>query len=443
MQKGSNMSAIIGIRREDKNRWERRVSLTPQAVSKLIDSHDLHFIVQPSPIRIFKDKQYIHAGVELNEDLSRADVIFAVKEIPLDLLEENKTYIFFSHVIKGQDYNMPLLQRLLDLNSTLIDYEKICDEAGRRLVFFGLQAGQAGMIESFHALGRRLKWEGYDSPFIGVKPAWQYSDLANAMDEIRELGLTVRAGIDPDLAPMVVGFAGYGNVSRGAQQIFDLFPHEEIAPEDLSTYFERKNPPRDRLVKVVFKEEDMVEPISPGDEFVLQDYYDYPEKYRGRFDKYLPSLSVLINCIYWTEKYPHVITKENARQLWSSGQRTLRVVGDISCDIDGSVEFTYKSTEPDNPCFVFDPITGGFSDGFEGRGIVDMSVDNLPCELSRDASESFSQALSGYALDLANADFSKPLDELELPSELKRAIITHQGKLMPDYRYLEDFLPES
>jgi alanine dehydrogenase len=437
------LSASIGIRREDKNRWERRTPLTPKDIAKMIRDEELHFIVQPSPIRIHKDDAFTHAGAELSEDLGGADVIFAVKEIPLDLLEENKTYIFFSHVIKGQDYNMPLLQRLLDLRCTLVDYERIADDAGRRLVFFGKQAGQAGMIETLHALGRRLEWEDYSSPFRGVKPAYHYRDLEHAKSELQEQGLSVRSGLDPDLCPMVFGFAGYGNVSLGAQEIFDLYPHEEIEPGELEDLFRRKSPPRDRLFKVVFKEEHLVQPHLPGAEFELQDYYANPENYRSVFGSYLPALTALVNCIYWTEKYPRLIDKEQARLLWIAGTRTLRVIGDISCDIDGSIEFTHKATEPDAASFVYDPISGQTRDGHTGRGIVVMSVDNLPCEISRDASDHFSSSLRDFVPALARADYSVSFANLALPSALKRAVITYQGRLTPDFRYLDEFLPES
>ncbi|MCB1161735.1 MAG: bifunctional lysine ketoglutarate reductase /saccharopine dehydrogenase family protein [Candidatus Krumholzibacteriia bacterium] len=434
------MPHIIGIRREDKNRWERRVPLVPADLGRLAREDGLDFIVQPSPIRTYKDEHFAGVGCRVEEDLSPAKVVFAVKEIPLDLLEPETAYVFFAHVIKGQAYNMPLLQRLLDLRCTLIDYERIADAKGRRLVFFGREAGQAGMIETFHALDRRLRWEGFDSPFQGVKQAYAYSDLEHAKRELRELGLSIRAGIDPDLAPMVVGFAGYGNVSRGAQEIFDLFPHDEVEPGELAALFSNKQPPRDRLYKVVFREEDMVLPVDRDADFDLQDYYANPEHYRGRFADYLPYLSALVNCIYWTERYPRLISRADARSLWSAGRRNLRVVGDISCDIDGSIEFTTKATEPDRATFVYDPISDGFKDGVEGRGIVDMAVDNLPCELPRDASNTFSAALRGFVAQLARTDFDRPFAQLGLPPELARAVVTHQGALTPDYRYLEEFL---
>ena len=436
------MRQVIGIRREDKNRWERRAPLVPADLGRLIREQGLTFIVQPSPIRTYKDEQYADAGCELDQDLSRAGVIFAIKEIPLDLLEPEKAYVFFAHVIKGQEHNMPLLQRILDLDCTLIDYERIVDEKNRRLVFFGRQAGQAGMIETLYALDRRLRWEGFDSPFRGVKPAYAYPHLAHAKEVLREMGLSVRAGLDPDLCPFVIGFAGYGNVSQGAQEVFDLFPHEEIAPADLAQLRARK-PVRDRFFKVVFKEEDLVLPAAAGENFALADYYENPERYRSRFADYLPQLTALVNCIYWTPRYPRLVTRATARRLWSASERTLRVIGDISCDIGGSIEFTYKATEPDQASFVYDPIADTYKDGVEGRGIAVMAVDNLPCELPRDASDAFSATLARLAPSLAAADFSRPFAELGLPPELTRAVVAHRGALTPEYRYLEEFLPDT
>jgi alpha-aminoadipic semialdehyde synthase len=241
---------------------------------------------------------------------------------------------------------------------------------------------------------------------------------------------------------MVIGFAGYGNVSQGAQEIFDLLPHEEIDPRKLEAFMARENVPTDRLYKVVFKEEHLVEPAE-GQAFELQDYYKNPGRYRGIFDRYLPHLTGLVNCIYWTEDYPRLISKADAKLLQESGHSNLRIVGDISCDIEGSIEFTHKSTEPDKACFVYDAVANKWTDGVEGAGIVVMAVDNLPCELPKDASAAFSTALRDYIPILAKTDFTLPLDQLDLPPELAGAIITHRGELAPEYRYLEEFLAKS
>ena len=161
-------------------------------------------------------------------------MLFAVKEIPTELLQPNRTYLYFAHVIKGQAYNMAMLQRLLDLESTLIDYERIEDDEGRRLIFFGRYAGLAGMIDTLWALGRRLEAEGYDTPFAQILQAKDYPNLDAAKDAIHKTGEALAAASLPaELTPMVFGFAGYGHVSQGAQEILDLLPHRQLEPEEL------------------------------------------------------------------------------------------------------------------------------------------------------------------------------------------------------------------
>ncbi len=158
-----------------------------------------------------------------------------IKEIPPERLEAEKVYLFFAHVIKGQSYNMPMLRRLMDLGATLIDYERVVDEKNRRLIFFGRHAGLAGMVNTLWALGRRLAWEGIPSPFARIRQAMQYADLEAARSDIRAAAAEIRQqGLPRELIPLVVGFTGYGNVSGGAQEIFDLLPHESVAPADLA-----------------------------------------------------------------------------------------------------------------------------------------------------------------------------------------------------------------
>lgn len=177
----------------------------------------------------------------------------------------------------------------------------------------------------------------------------------------------------------------------------------------------------------------MVEPLSGS--FDLQDYYDRPERYRGVFERHLPHLDVLVNCIFWTDRYPRLVTKQQAREL-----QRLRVVGDISCDIQGAVEFTLKATQPDEPCFTYEPRDGSVSDGVGSPGIVVMAVDNLPCELPREASVSFSEALRDLVPAIARADWSRELDDIDLPAAVRDAVIVHRGKLLPRFRYLEEAL---
>jgi alpha-aminoadipic semialdehyde synthase len=184
----------------------------------------------------------------------------------------------------------------------------------------------------------------------------------------------------------------------------------------------------------------MAAPLAAGAAFDLQDYYATPQAYRADFEQYLPHLSVLVNAIYWDPRYPRLVTKDALRLAWASGQPKLRVIGDISCDIDGAVECTVKATEPGDPNFVYNPLTGDVVDGVAGEGVVVMAVDILPSELPRDASDYFSRVLLPYVPALAAADYAAPFDDLALPPEIKRAVIAHRGQLTPSYGYLAQHL---
>jgi saccharopine dehydrogenase (NAD+, L-lysine-forming) len=398
--------------------------------------------VQPSSLRAFSDDAYAGAGAAIQEDLSSAEVIMAIKEIPVERLQAGKTYLFFSHTIKGQAHNMPLLRRLLELRCQLIDYERVVDAHNRRLIFFGQHAGLAGMIETLRALGQRLAWEGRPTPFVDLRPTYEYTNLAEAQNDLRRIGQRiVEEGLPGELTPVVIGLAGYGNVSRGAQAILELLPVRQISPAELLTLSEQDDLDRNMLYKVVFKEEDTVEPIAEGQPFDLSDFFRQPERYRSRFELYLPHLLVLVNCIYWDARYPRLLTKESARRLYNDGRPPkLRIIGDISCDIEGGIEPTLRATDPDAPSFVWDPVTDTALEGVAGTGPVIMAVDNLPCELPVEASTSFGEALLPFIPTLAACDFSLDFEQCALPPELKRATIVYHGELTPDYQYLEKFI---
>lgn len=436
------IKTLIGIRREDKNEWEKRTPLIPVHVRELIQNHPLEIWIQPSSIRVFSDSDYIREGAKIEESLSPCSIIFAVKEIPLNFFEKEKVYIFFSHTIKGQPHNMPMLKRMIELRCTLIDYEKIVNERGQRLLFFGEQAGQAGMIDTLWALGQRLARRGEGSPFSLIKQAYQYGSLVEAKEEIEKVGWQIyNRGLDPAQIPLVCGFAGYGHVSQGAQKIFDLLPFEEIPPEKIVGFVEKKKYSANRVYKVVFKEEHMVEPVSSDHKFNLQDYYDNPQKYRSVFESYLPYLTILVNCIYWTPLYPRFVTKKFLKHLWEADSNPrFKVIGDISCDVEGSVECTIRSTTPGSPVFVYDPIEEKAFDGFEGRGVAVMAIDNLPAEISLESSIFFSKALKPFIPAIAKSDYSGSFARCTLPSPIKKAVILYRGEFTPEYQYLKNFI---
>ncbi len=434
------MEQTIGIRREDKNQWERRVPLTPADVKELKEKFGIKTIIQPSKIRIFKDEEFAEAGAEVNEDLGRASVVLAVKEIPQHLFLEGKTYVFFSHTVKGQHYNMPMLKRMMELKCNLIDYERVVNEKKQRLIFFGRYAGLAGMVDTLHTFGEKLKLQGHDTPLEKIKLAHEYSSLEEAKKEIEKIGNEIdENGFEPELAPLVFGFAGYGNVSRGAQEIFDLLPHKVISANILNEMYENFSGDNFNFYKIVFNEDDMVKPITG--QFELQDYFHHPEKYVSQFENYLPYLNVLVNGIYWTEAYPRLVTKAYLKnETILKSNLPLKVIGDISCDIDGSIEITYKATKPDNPTFTYFAQGGRFEDGTLRNGITVMAVDNLPCEFPREASMEFSGVLKPFVRDMVAADFNSEFENVKLPFPLKTAMILHKGAITNDYSYMNEFI---
>ena len=435
------MLGTMGIRREDKNQWERRAPLAPSQVAKLIRS-GVKIVIQPSKIRIFSDEQYARSGARVSEDLSDCDLVLAIKEIPSEHFRPGTAYLFFAHVSKGQPYNMDMLERIRTVGASLLDYEQIVDGKNRRLVFFGNHAGAAGLFETLYALGKRLEWEGHSTPLLSLVRPLEFTSLDAGRCLLGEVARRIaKEGVGGGVSPLIVGFAGYGNVSRGAQEFFDLLPHEEIAPEHLNAFMARGIFSDKQLYKVVFKEEDIAVPVEAADPFDLDDYYRRPERYRGKFEAYLPHLTVLINCIYWEQKYPRLVTKEWLKSEWNKGRRPrLRVIGDITCDIEGSIECTLKATGPDKPVFTYLPLSDKVLDGWEGDGLVVMAVDTLPAEVPREASISFGEMLLPYLGSLASADFSLPFNQLTLGDTLKRSIIVHRGELTESYQYLTKYL---
>ncbi|MCU0243232.1 MAG: hypothetical protein MUE80_00445 [Acidobacteria bacterium] len=187
------MNTMIGIRREDINRWEKRVPLIPSHARELADRQAMDFRVQPSDIRVFTDADYRAEGLTVAEGLSPCPIVLALKEIPIELIERGKTYLFFSHTAKGQPQNMPMLRRFLELGCTIIDYEKMVDEKGRRVLYFGNYAGHAGMVDTLWALGRRLEVEGTPNPFTSLRPTHTYANLVEAREAVAGLGARIAA----------------------------------------------------------------------------------------------------------------------------------------------------------------------------------------------------------------------------------------------------------
>lgn len=413
----------FGIRREDKNRWERRAPLTPGHVAELTGELGLKVAVQPSMNRIFPDDEYRAAGATIQEDLSDCHTLLCVKEIPPRLVIPGKPYFCFPHVTKGQPESMPLLRRVLEARCTLIDYERIVDRYGRRLIFFGRHAGYAGMIDALWALGQRLLAEGDDTAFACVQPSHRYQSVDDAAEFIADrVGKRIREqGVSPALHPLVCGFTGGGNVSQGAQEIFDRLPMVEVHPEELPELARDKSLSRRAVYKAVFRRGQRVD-----------------------FGRHLPYLTVLVNGIYWEPGQAHLVTRNDLKALWAPpGNARLRILADITCDVGGSIAATVRATTPDDPVYVYEPDSGDVLKGVVGRGPVVLAVDNLPAEFPRDATEHFGDSLFPFLANVARADFDVPFRYLTLPAGVLAGLITHAGELAPGFRHLEHYLGEA
>lgn len=433
------MKKSIAIRHEDKYKMERRAALTPKHVQQLT-SRGIEVLVESSPKRVFTDDEYRQAGAKVTSDISASSFIIGVKEMPIDYFKKNKTYLFFSHTIKGQSYNMPLLKNMMDHQINLFEYEKITNDKGQRLIFFGRYAGLAGTINSLWSYGQRLKVLGIENCFENLTQAHHYSSLDEAKEAIKISAEKIRTeGLNPKAGPLVIGITGYGNVSKGAQEIVDLLPKVELTPQELIHYSSENKLTLDQVYQVIFKEADLSTPIDEDQDFDLQDYYQFPEKYKNQFEQYLPHISILMNCMYWDDRYPRIVTKNFLEQLYKT-QHRLKVIGDVTCDPNGSIEATHIGATIVDPVFVYNPKTRIPKMGFEGEGLLIMSVEILPSELPRESSEAFGNVLVNYVEELADADFNVPFEKLAIPAEFKRALILHNGKLTPDFVYLTDFL---
>ncbi len=290
------MIKTIGIIRETKNEWERRTPLIPVDIKKLSKEIPVKFVVQPSPLRVYGTEEYLRHDAGSADDLSTCEMILGIKEVKVSDLLADKIYLFFSHTIKGQTYNMPMLRQIIKLKDTLIDYEKMIDEKGQRLIYFSYHAGLAGVIDTLWAFGQKMARAGIDSPFAGIKHSLKYANLDVAIASFQEVAENIKkSGLPAAISPFIIGITGYGNVSRGVQHLLDFLPVAQITPAELAAVRKSANPERNKILKAVFREEDMVESKNPAQNFDLQDYYQHPDKYRSRFEPHAAQLNVLIN----------------------------------------------------------------------------------------------------------------------------------------------------
>lgn len=435
------MNSIL-IRAEDKNIWERRAPIIPPDIKEILSEIRTDIFVQKSEKRFFPAADYKKVGAIVCENMEPGDIILGIKEIPQEKLLDNKVYVFFSHTIKGQSENMPMLKKIISGGSTLIDYEKITDVHDKRLIYFGNYAGDAGSINILWLMGAYWRHHGFVTPFGNFKQAINYASVSDAKNHLREIGNRMASkGLPPDLCPLVIGILGYGNVSSGAQEIIDCLPTQRIEPENLTRFVEKNQGDNKTVYVTVFKEHHLVK-HKQNKPFLLQDYYRRPENYVSQFDQYLPYISILINAIYWDKRYPKFVTWESLNNIFKL-DKTPKLCGisDITCDKNGSIECNVKSTNSGVPAYLCDPIKKTIADGYKGNGIVLLAIDNLPAELPNDSSIFFSNQLKKFVPNLVQANYSLPLEKSGLRPEIQKAVIVYRGQLTTPFKYLQNFLP--
>ncbi|MEZ5013242.1 MAG: NAD(P)-dependent oxidoreductase [Chitinophagales bacterium] len=393
----------VGIIREAKFPPDARVPLVPSQLAQLQDRFpDIRFVVQPSHGRCYSDHEFTNAGIALQEDLRDCDILFGVKEVPYDLLLSEKTYFFFSHTIKKQPHNKKLLQNLLAKQITMVDYECLKDVKGNRVIAFGRWAGIIGAHNAIWTLGMRIG-ESH------LKRARDCRDYHALKEQYRGLRF-------PSVKIIITGT---GRVAKGAVEFLQEVGIAQITPEAFITYA-GADP-----AFCVLDSDALYDRISDGG-FDREEFHRTPEKYKSAFLQYAPYCDVLINCIFWSPKAPQLFSKEDMR----TADWRIKTIADVSCDVNGGIPATIRSTTINEPVYGYDVITESEIAPYIPESIDIMAIDNLPNELPRSASEEFGNLLMHTIWPELMQEHSDMLDH---------ATICKKGKLGQDFQYLTDY----
>lgn len=391
--------------KERKTPPDRRVVFSPTMLRKAAEKYpEANFKIESSEVRVFKDEKYRQAGFEVSDEVSDCEVMIGVKEVPIDFLIPNKKYFFFSHTIKKQPYNRDLLRTILEKNIELYDHEVIIDENGRRLIGFGRYAGLVGAYNAFRALGMK---EGlFDLPKAENLP-----DLNAMLAELDKI----------DIPPLKIVLTGSGKVAHGAKQILD---HMKVRQVEASEYLQKDfEKPAYCLIDVI----DYAK-RTDGSEGSQQDFFHHPENYESDFLKFAQNSDMFIAGHFYGQGAPVFFTAEDARR----DDFRIKYVADISCDIAGPIASTIRPSTIAEPVYGYDPNTEAETDFRNPQAIAVMAVDNLPCELPKDASEGFGEM---FLKSVLPAFFNGDKDGI-----LERARMTKNGKLTERFKYLEDYV---
>jgi len=395
----------FGIIRERKDPPDRRVVLSPEACQKVLESHaKAEIVVEPSPIRVYSDTEYKTAGLEVVSKMTECDVLLGVKEVPIKDLIPYKKYFFFSHTIKKQPYNRKLLQAILTKNIEMYDHEVITNQKEQRVVAFGRYAGIVGAYNGFRAYG--LKYDTFKLP-----KAETLADQQELISELKKIKL-------PNIKIMLTG---RGRVGNGAREMLDGMNIRKVT---VAEYLEEDfNVPVYCQIDAseYNKRKDGVRGNKP-------DFFANPQEYKTNFTRFTKVTDFYIAGHFHGDGAPFLYTREDTKHP----DFKIKVVADISCDIDGPVATTIRASTIADPIYGYNPKTEKETNFKNKSAIAVMAVDNLPCELPRDASEGFGAAFIKHVIP---AFFNNDKDGV-----LQRARMTKNGKLTKRYLYLQDYV---
>ncbi|GAA0873088.1 NAD(P)-dependent oxidoreductase [Gangjinia marincola] len=396
--------------KERKSPPDRRVVCTPaqlHAADKEFKNAD--FVVEASDIRVFSDEQYREEGIDVVSDVSQAEVMIGVKEVPIEALIPNKKYFFFSHTIKKQPYNRDLLKAVLEKNIELYDHEVITRKSGARLIGFGRYAGIVGAYNGFRALG--LRENLFELPKVEHLP-----DYAQVKKELKKIA--------PKLPPINIAMTGSGKVAGGIREVLEVLHVHEVKPKEFLQLRQFKN------TQTVFTRLQVTDYYIRKDGYVptKTEVFNNPELLHSNFMRFAKVADMLITGHFYGDGAPYFFTRDDAKHE----DFNINLIADVSCDIDGPIASTLRPSTIENPFYGYDPHTEKEVAYDQKGAITVMAVDNLPCELPKDASEGFGALFLKHVIPaFFNGDKS---------GVLARAKMTEKGQLTERFSYLQDFV---
>jgi hypothetical protein len=393
----------IGILEEGKIPADERVAFTPLQCKEILSTYNCEIYLQRSKVRRIPDSEYVEAGLNLVNDVSHCDVFFGIKEVPKVRLIRGKTYFFFSHTIKKQTHNRELLQKLLEKKIRMIDYECLTDERHLRVLGFGRFAGLVGAYNGLRMIGMK-------KALFRLKKAHDCKDQMEMHEEIKKV----------KLPPIKICMTGKGRVSSGALEILREANIREVSIQEYLN---------DTFNEAVFVQLDVTDynRKKDGSEGEMFEFFNHPDLYEANFMRFAACTDFYIASHFWDSKAPRFYSKEDM----ASADFRITYIADISCDIDGPLASTLRSSTIEDPFYGVNKQRAVEVDFMEKDCIAVMAVDNLPCELPVDASKDFGEQLMKHVVPRLFGQ-----DEGNM---LKRATMVQDGKLMPDFQYLQDF----